>query len=251
MAKPNETKLGTPKQMIAALSEARDSARLRLHLLSLDARQRWQELEAQIDDWQASLESGTAEVGGNAVERVLALRQAVKDFWSTQQPSELVASAGPLIRQARTCFPNHPLSEAARLMWELDCGSVPVVDDSGNLVGMITDRDICMAAYTRDQPLSALSVKSTMSEQVASAAPGDTIEQIVRVMREHQVRRVPIVDQGKFVGIITLADVIHHLQGTNGFSGSVALAVAGTVAEISKPRQGHDTSRAGVEALAG
>src|SRR5690606_4063455 len=114
--------------------------------------------------------------------------------------AELGVSAERLMKPARACQPGDPLSEAARLMWELDCGAVPVVSSAGKLVGMITDRDICMAAYTRGQSLSAMNVESTMSSNLVTAAPGDSLAKVTSLMRERQVRRIPIVDDGKLAG---------------------------------------------------
>ena len=76
---------------------------------------------------------------------------------------------------AVTCSPRDTLHRAAGLMWEHDCGALPVVDDNGHIAGMITDRDICMAAYTQGRPLHAVPVNEIMSRTVFSVgqARGD------------------------------------------------------------------------------
>ena len=71
-----------------------------------------------------------------------------------------------MTRDVRTCRREDVLVEAARIMWENDCGSVPVVDAQRHVVGMITDRDICMAAYTRGQRLADMTVESAMSKTI-------------------------------------------------------------------------------------
>lgn len=149
------------------------------------------------------------------------------------------------MRPAQSCRPSDPLNEAARLMWELDCGAVPVVNEAGKLVGIITDRDICMAAYTRGQPLSALSVQSAMAADVATATPTDPLETIARLMRQRQIRRVPIVDHGHLVGMVSLADIARYLEVDAGFSAVLGVELAHTLAAVSEP--GHRAAHAAAE----
>ena len=75
-----------------------------------------------------------------------------------------------------TCHPWDSLNEAARLMWDGDFGWVPVVDQGERLVGVITDRDICMAAYTRGRPLRELPVAAAMCREVCCCGPDDSLE---------------------------------------------------------------------------
>jgi CBS domain-containing protein len=95
-------------------------------------------------------------------------------------------------------------------MWEGDCGCVPVVEkdtDGARVIGMITDRDICMAGYTQGRPLSAIRVDSAMARQVFSCRPTDSIAEALNILRTHQVRRLPVVDNGdNVVGMLSLAD---------------------------------------------
>jgi len=69
----------------------------------------------------------------------------------------------------RTCRRDEPLSRAAQLMWDTDCGVVPVDDDS-TVVGLVTDRDICMATYTQSKAPEAVRVDSAMSKELISAS---------------------------------------------------------------------------------
>jgi CBS domain-containing protein len=109
----------------------------------------------------------------------------------------------------RTCAPNDTLRTAAQIMWEQDCGSVPVVGDEGQIVGMITDRDICMAAYLRGQRLHECTVGDIMATPAVACRPGDSIEKAETTMREHQVRRVPIIDEGgRVTGILSMNDLV-------------------------------------------
>jgi CBS domain-containing protein len=108
----------------------------------------------------------------------------------------------------RCCDPNDSLEIAARLMWENDCGCVPVRDSDGRVIGMITDRDVCMAALFQGGTLRSLKVSSAMAKQVLTCGLDDTIATAEAIMREHQVRRLPVVDgDGHLAGIISLNDI--------------------------------------------
>lgn len=111
-------------------------------------------------------------------------------------------------RNVRSCAPSDTLKVAAQIMWEQDCGSVPIVDPAGQLVGMITDRDICMAAYLRSQRLDECLVGDIMSRPVVAARPSDPIEKAETAMRDSRVRRLPVIDEsGHLTGILSLNDL--------------------------------------------
>jgi CBS domain-containing protein len=113
--------------------------------------------------------------------------------------------------EVRACRPESDLGEAARLMWEHDCGALPVVDGAGKLVGMVTDRDVAMASLFQGQPLRAVHVSACMARQPHACAPSDSIERVIRVMADHQVRRVPVVDDdGSVRGILSVSDLLRR-----------------------------------------
>jgi CBS domain-containing protein len=106
------------------------------------------------------------------------------------------------------CATHNTLNTAAQNMWDNDIGCVPVVDKDRRVVGMLTDRDVCMAAYIQGAPLTGLLVTSAMSKQVFSCAPDDDIAAAEKLMREKQVRRLAVIDaQGRLAGIISLNDI--------------------------------------------
>jgi CBS domain-containing protein len=112
--------------------------------------------------------------------------------------------------QARACGIDDTLNCAAQLMWENDCGSVPVVasDGDGRVVGMVTDRDICMAAYTQGKPLFEIPVASVMARTVISCHPDDDLSRVELLMRANRVRRIPVVNErGQLMGIVSLNDL--------------------------------------------
>lgn len=107
-----------------------------------------------------------------------------------------------------TCHVNDPLTRAAKLMWDHDFGALAVVNDEGMLTGMITDRDICMAAFTQGRPLDEVLVNAAMATHVISALPQQPVEDIAELMARNQVRRIPIVDdKNKPIGIVSLNDL--------------------------------------------
>lgn len=108
------------------------------------------------------------------------------------------------------CSPDDTLDAAARLMWDNDCGCVPVCtsDGSPRVVGMITDRDICMSALFNGRSLSDLRVSEAMSREVHVCRPADSPVAVERLMRDRQIRRVPVADSsGALLGLISLADL--------------------------------------------
>lgn len=107
------------------------------------------------------------------------------------------------------CRAQDTLHEAARLMWEHDLGALPVLNDVDEPVSMLTDRDVCMAAYTQGVPLIHGSVASAMSKQLVFCDTSTPLSRIRELMAETRVRRLPVVDaQGKLVGIIGLSDLL-------------------------------------------
>lgn len=132
------------------------------------------------------------------------------------------------------------LAEAARIMWERDCGAVPIVDGQGQVAGIITDRDCCMAAYSQDQKLSTLLVRNHMSSKPFSVAPGDDVHDVERLMADRQIRRVPVVDnEGRLLGIVSLADLARKASPTATRKAGDTIApqeVASTLSSISQDR---------------
>lgn len=107
------------------------------------------------------------------------------------------------------CGPESDLAEAAAIMWKKDCGTVPVVDAERRIVGMITDRDICMAVCTRNKLATELKVGEVISGKVYACAPDDSIRDALETMQSSQLRRLPVVDaDGTLRGILSVNDVV-------------------------------------------
>jgi CBS domain-containing protein len=113
-----------------------------------------------------------------------------------------------MTRTVKACRPEDTLADAARLMWDEDCGCCPVIDEDGRALGMITDRDVCMAALLEGGPLHSLTVGNAMSKELIACAPTDLLEVAAHRMQLHQVRRLPVLDRdGYLVGIISINDL--------------------------------------------
>ena len=107
-----------------------------------------------------------------------------------------------------TCRAFDGADRGAQIMWERDCGAVPVLDQEGSVVAMLTDRDLCMAAMTQGRALSEIRVSSAMSRNLWACRPDDDLSQTEAVMRTRKVRRLPVVDgEGKLVGLLSLSDL--------------------------------------------
>jgi CBS domain-containing protein len=142
-----------------------------------------------------------------------------------------------------TCQPNDTLAVAAGLMWDHDVGCVPVIDERGRVVGMITDRDICMAAYTRGVALSQLDVAGAMSSSVLACSSRQTLAEAENIMRLGRVRRTPVIDDvGQLVGMISLNDLAREAMRQKGKKQRELRVeeVAATLAVVSEPRRTTD-----------
>jgi CBS-domain-containing membrane protein len=141
-----------------------------------------------------------------------------------------------MTRDARACTTNESLNAAARIMWDHDCGCVPVVDAHGKLAGIVTDRDVAMAAYTQGLPLGAIPVERAMSARVVSCGRGDDLESAHRLMRTHEIHRIPVVDsRGRLIGILSLSDLVSHAN--NGAAPADAVEVLATLAAVRRHRE--------------
>lgn len=107
------------------------------------------------------------------------------------------------------CFPEESLSRAVEIMWQRDCGAVPVVDLKMKPVGMITDRDIAVAASFRNRKTSEISVGEIIRNRVFTCSETDDAEDVLKKMRRARVKRIPVTNEnGALAGIVSIADLI-------------------------------------------
>ena len=102
---------------------------------------------------------------------------------------------------------DEPVSAAAKLLKRYNIGALPVCDASKRLRGIVTDRDIVTRCVALDVDPARTKVAEIMSRGVITAAPSDEVERAAKVMSEDQVRRLPVLDKGHLVGMVTLCDL--------------------------------------------
>jgi CBS domain-containing protein len=96
-------------------------------------------------------------------------------------------------------------------MWEGDCGALPVVSDEGRVIGMITDRDICIAVATRGRPADHIAVREVAQGHAHTCLSDDDASAALHTMKAHRIRRLPVVDtDGHVRGILSLNDIVTH-----------------------------------------
>jgi CBS domain-containing protein len=116
----------------------------------------------------------------------------------------------------KTCFPDTNLAAAAALMFENDCGALPVVADGQNAIGVITDRDIAIAVGTKGRPAQDIRVDEVMTAELFGCSPDDDIHTALKIMRKDKVRRLPVLaDGGVLRGILSINDVTLQAQKGN------------------------------------
>ena len=119
-----------------------------------------------------------------------------------------------MTRDVEACVETTDLAAAATIMWRNDCGIVPVVEEPDRrVIGLITDRDICMACATRNRPPAEIRVGDVITRQVHGCAAGDDVKTTLRTMADQKVRRLPVIGaNGALVGMLSLNDVVLHTQ---------------------------------------
>jgi CBS domain-containing protein len=150
-----------------------------------------------------------------------------------------------MTRHPVICRPDDSLNQAAQLMWDFDCGCVPIVDERGRLVGMLTDRDICVAAYTQGKRIQDIAASAAMANEVYSCLPDDTIAEAEEIMRAHRVRRLPVIDlDGRLIGLISLNDIAREAvrEQTRRSKDATPERVGTTLAAICQPREAKQIS---------
>jgi signal-transduction protein with cAMP-binding, CBS, and nucleotidyltransferase domain len=124
-------------------------------------------------------------------------------------------------------------------MWDEDCGAIPVLDDKGDVVAMVTDRDICIAAYTQGRTLSEIPVMTAASHRVHWVRPDDCIETAEILMRRYRIRRLPVLDfGGNLVGLLAFADIVRRQRGSSDPNDELSPEiVASTFAILDRPQE--------------
>jgi len=125
-----------------------------------------------------------------------------------------------MMRTPASCRPETNLGAAVELLWERNCGMLPVVDAMQKVIGVVTDRDLSVAMGTRNRLPGEITVGNVMGEEVYTCSPQDDIHSALETMASRKIRRLPVVSQhGLLEGILSMDDVILH-TGTGSWTNS-------------------------------
>lgn len=122
-----------------------------------------------------------------------------------------------MTRDVQLCGPDTNLAAAAKMLWDSDCGALPVLNAEGKVIGVITDRDVCMATATKNKPPSEITVWETISGRAHTCQRSDDIHTALAIMQRELVRRLPVVDDdGVLQGIIAMNDCVLKAEEAKG-----------------------------------
>jgi len=115
-----------------------------------------------------------------------------------------------------SCTPETNLGSAVEIMWNRNCGILPVVDAQQEVIGVVTDRDICVALGTRNRLPGEITVREVASFRPFTCTPEDDISTALKTMTQGKVRRLPVVNpEGKLEGILSMDDIVLHSDARN------------------------------------
>ncbi len=200
------------KHALEDIAAAGEEARLQLNLLTAEARSRKEDLEENLEKLESTLDRGIEQVMGAAADGSKILSRTLQGLLGRRVNGDAKSAIESLMNTSvRTCSRGDFLQRAAQLMWDHDVGSVLVLDERDALCGIVTDRDVCMAAYTTGLPLWNLRVADVMTKTAHTCRPGQTLAEAAAVMAEHQVRRLPVIDgHGHPIGVLGISDIVRH-----------------------------------------
>jgi CBS domain-containing protein len=155
-------------------------------------------------------------------------------YWSPPRSERDLRAGDVMSRNVVTVFPDDPVERAAQLMRNCDCGALPVIDINGRLIGWLTDRDITVRLVARGMDTHGGIVADCMTDEAFYCHANDRLEDCMRQMSRHQVRRMPIVnDEGQIIGIISQGDLARYAEAYRGRG--ERRRFADMISEISQP----------------
>lgn len=241
MSRPHRRPQSSPDLEGSELEGLLSELRSRVQLASKEAQRQWELMEERLLD----LERSDTQRGGvreAASDVAVSVARVFRDLVQRHAPDTGFFRA-PVHDAMRTrvhvCAPDDTLARAAQVMWEKDLGCLPVCGPGRRPLAMLTDRDISMAAFMQWKHLAEASVESAMSRGVFTCSPDDELAQAEEIMRRHQVRRLPVVDeQGVLVGLLSLGDVARYVHQRSSYSNGTPAQqrLAETLAAICEPR---------------
>ena len=155
------------------------------------------------------------------------------------------------------CAPEVDVATVAQAMWERDCGIVPIVDAEDKVVGVVTDRDICIALATRGRRAGDLRARELLTGRLFTCSPDDSVQAALATMRDAKVRRLAVVDaSGVLKGVLSVNDAILHARNVRGSWSGVSYeqmmaALKGICAHPPPRERAEEPGKRPVRALAG
>ena len=135
-----------------------------------------------------------------------------------------------MTRNIGTCKANESLAHAVGIMWQKDCGVVPIVNEENAAIGIITDRDVSVAVAARNRTASEIMIGDVINGKPISCSQEDSVKSALKKMRKHKVKRLPVLEKnGTLVGVITIADLLRLKKK------SLKKSLIKTLEAISKP----------------
>ena len=144
-----------------------------------------------------------------------------------------------MTKDPRCCLPSDSAMKAASIMREEHAGVVPIIEsgESRRIVGVVTDRDLCMNVVAEGLDPHTTTVEECMTTRVVSCSPNDAVEKVTELMRENQIRRVPVVNaDGELQGIVALADIVERSNVKSTQTHETLKEVSAPTDVPSKPR---------------
>ena len=118
-----------------------------------------------------------------------------------------------MTKHAAFCGPESTLEEASFLMRKNNCGFLPVIGDGGNVIGVVTDRDMCIALGTRNRKPSDMRVWDVMPRKLFTCMEGDDVHCALKTFRGARIRRLPVIDRdGGLAGVLSIDDIVLHAR---------------------------------------
>jgi len=115
-------------------------------------------------------------------------------------------------RRIESVLPNSTVLQAAKKMRDLNIGIIPVINESGNIEGLLTDRDIVVRVLADELNPSNTSVREVMTADIRFCSENSSLEEAAKIMEKHQIRRILVKNDGKITGIISLGDIALNVK---------------------------------------
>ena len=115
-----------------------------------------------------------------------------------------------IMNKVKTVSPDATVKEAARIMNEFRIGSLIVVDNVGKAIGILTERDILVGVVAKGLAPDTVKVEDVMTKKIIVVEPGATLEEAADIMTRYKIKKLPVVDRGKLIGIVTATDLVTY-----------------------------------------